>query len=187
MSLPGHRRRRAELLREAPTLERGQQVAQVLRALGENTYALRLGGGGELLARLPKRLRDVAYIRRDSFVFVRAHDAPRGRVVADIELVVLPAFLPALRAQRFWPAAFRAPPRAPPLQPEQPDSDASDGAAEPDWQRGQGNPNRRYLSHAASSDEESGSDDDDESDGDDHQRAIPQSKLDNTATTARHP
>ncbi|PXF45993.1 putative RNA-binding protein EIF1AD [Gracilariopsis chorda] len=168
MTTPGNRRRRTQLLSELPALKPGQQVAQITRALGENTYEVRLEGGHLQLVRLPKRLRDVAYIRRDSFVFVREHAEARGRVVGDIELVVLPAFLPALRKEHFWPAAFH-PHRLKRDEHDVPVHDSSDSAEEDDWQLGQGNPNRRMLSHMASSDEELSSDEEHSEDDDDRQ------------------
>ncbi|KAI0566829.1 RNA-binding protein EIF1AD [Gracilaria domingensis] len=164
MTARGKRRQRVQLLSEQPTLLPGQHVAQIVQALGENTYQALLADGRTALYRLPNRLRQVAYIRRGSFVFVRDHAGAISRITGDIETIVLSTFLSSIVKESFWPERFRGNEETD--EHEQPrDPKEEDKEEEEEWSLGEGNPNRNVWDDPSSSSSEessSGEEDDDQ-------------------------
>ncbi|CAN8064660.1 unnamed protein product [Agarophyton chilense] len=160
MTTPGKRRQRVQLLSEQPTLLPGQQVAKVLQALGENTYQTLLGDGRKGLYRLPKRLRQVAYIRRGSFVFVRDHAKVRGRITGDIELIVLGTFMSSITKEVFWPERFRA--QGSEEREKVKEINSNEEEQEEEWTFGEGNPNRGVWDDLTSSSDGGSTEDDDD-------------------------
>lgn len=163
-----NRNRRHELLSIRPTLHPGQTIGRVIRACGENIYEVQDAHGTHSLFQLPKRLRHVAFIKRDSFVFVRVDETRRAsRVRGDIEVVVLNRFLASLKSEPFWPVSFTKDKHGEETAQDGNEGEMQEGRegawqgqededAEDDWEIGSGNPNRREWDHS-SSDEDSDS------------------------------
>lgn len=171
------RGRQNQALLQAPELLAGQCVGRVVQACGENTYEVDVGSGKETtLYKLPKRLRHVTFVKRDSFVFVRDDDTRgAGKLRGDIEAVVLDHFVSALRKRDYWPHAFRehvgkveahteAEANAGRLSE---DGNEAGSAEEEEWEIGMGNPNRHKWSDLY--DDSDDDEDSEEEDGDDGQ------------------
>lgn len=146
------RHRQLDLLSEMPKFQEGQQVVRITKACGENIYEAEKEDGETTLYRLPSRLRNVAFIRRGSFVFVRDDlTIGPGKVRGDIEAVVMNHYLRTLQKESFWPSCFKE--RSDANTNHQ--NEARGGHEhDSDWEIGEGNPNRRIWEEESESEGE---------------------------------
>lgn len=169
-----NRHRQNEALLNLPQLDSGQSVARVIQACGENNYEVETENGTACLYHLPKRLRFVTFVKRGTYVFIRADDTRGiGKVRGDIEAVILDSHLSTLRKQPFWPERFarqQDSARSQPYEQEkQSENDKNqyqstkelDGSSDEDdpWHVGVGNPNRNAWEHLGLAMQDSDDDD----------------------------
>ncbi|KAE8146234.1 nucleic acid-binding protein [Aspergillus avenaceus] len=95
-----------ETLTPPDELQQGQQIARVIKATGNNIYAVELPSKDTILVELPSRFRSTIWMKRGSYVVIdtNALEGRDNKLVGEIINIVRDE--KAWRKAPFWPKQF---------------------------------------------------------------------------------
>ncbi|PLB42062.1 putative eukaryotic translation initiation factor eIF1a-like protein [Aspergillus candidus] len=95
-----------ETLTPPDDLAPGQQIARVLKATGNNLYAVEFPSKKSVLVELPSRFRSTIWIKRKSYVVVDTNALEGRDNKLGGEIVNIVRDEKAWRKERYWPKEF---------------------------------------------------------------------------------
>jgi translation initiation factor IF-1 len=102
-----------EVLEALPEPEEGQHIVEVVQSHGSNIFLVTMQDGGQTLARLPTRFRNLIWVKRGTFLLCSSSDAEyltasgaAGRVTLNVEYVLFERQVKHLKALKKWPEAW---------------------------------------------------------------------------------
>ncbi|PLN76493.1 putative eukaryotic translation initiation factor eIF1a-like protein [Aspergillus taichungensis] len=95
-----------ETLTPPDDLAPGQQIARVLKATGNNLYAVEFPSKKSFLVELPSRFRSTIWIKRNSYVVVDTNALEGRDNKLGGEIVNIVRDEKAWRKERYWPKEF---------------------------------------------------------------------------------